>query len=114
MRINKKCENCATMQMQNTITHFLYAISKESYGKSHISTVVRNVGAHIRNVGAPVRGNCSSAVSESLHGSGSGNHQGAKNISVNTRNKFITIEIVISIAMICMQSCCADFWPVFT
>ena len=107
MRINKKCENCATMQMQNTITHFLYAISKESYGKSHISTVVRNVGAH-------VRGNCSSAVSESLHGSRSGNHQGAKNISVNIRNKFITIEIVISIAMICMQSCCADFWPVFT
>ena len=94
MRINKKCENCAAMQMQNTITHFLYAISKESYGKSHISTVVRNVGAH-------VRGNCSSAVSESLHGSRSGNHQGAKNISVNIRNKFITIQIGISIAMIC-------------
>ena len=75
MRINKKCENCAAMQMQNTITHFLYAISKESYGKSHISTVVRNVGAH-------VRGNCSSAVSESLHGSRSGNHRSAQNICV--------------------------------
>ena len=82
-----------------------------------------------------MRGNCSSAVSKSLHGSRSGNHQGAKNISVNIRNKFITIQIVISIAMfVCnndinrnafleksaqtlcavFQACCADFLPVYT